>query len=102
MAVLPQLAPRQLVSRPGWPRVRPRSICAISRADLCVALGQAVRDLGEGITDGPKKMCFGLCGGGANAGIGPCRNRDWGEELCGGRSGPPTEHGRVWVETMTA
>ena len=64
--------------------------------------GQAVRDLGEGITDGPKKMCFGLCGGGANSGIGPCRNRDWGEELCGGRRGPELHHGRIWVEQLTA
>ena len=62
----------------------------------------ATRDLGEGITDGPKKMCFGLCGGGANAGIGPCRNRDWGEELCGGRRGPELHHGRIWVELLTA
>ena len=62
----------------------------------------AVRDLGEGITDGPQKMCWGLCGGGANSGFGPCHHRDWGEELCGGRSGPPTRHGRTWVETMTA
>lgn len=60
----------------------------------------AVRDLGLG--DGPQKMCFGLCGGGANSGIGPCRNRDWGEELCGGRSGPEEYAGRTWVEFLSA